>query len=105
MKKLWTANVTVEFEMAIYADTVEEARRLAKRHAPEELENIADGFDIDVSATPPPPDLNGCLPWGDFGSEGERTVAQLKKELGVEHPLEARMSQLANALRKQAGQL
>lgn len=101
-KKLWTADVCISFEMAIYAETEDEARKLARKHAPEELDNIGNDFDISVSDTPPPADLNDALPWGDFGSGHERTVGELKKELGVEHPLEARMSKLAEALKSRA---
>jgi len=101
-KKLWTANVTCDFEMAIYAETLDEALKIAKRHAPEELDNIGDVFDVVIMDMVPPPDLNYALPWGDFGSEPERTVRELKAELGVKHPLEARMADLANALKAKA---
>ncbi len=103
-KKLWTADVAISFEMAIWAETEDEARKLAKKHAPEELENIggAGDFDIGISDTPPGPDLNDALPWGDFGGEREKTVGALKKELGVEHPMEERMRKLSEAIRARA---
>lgn len=82
-KKLWTGSVSIDFEMAIWAETKEEALKLAKDNALDEFETLHDGFDVSVSDSPPGGDLDDAIPWGIFDGEKERTVAQLKSELGI----------------------
>ncbi len=100
MKKLWTGNVSIDFEMAIYAETEQEALRLAKKHAREELENL-DGLDITVAPGAPSSDLDDALPWGDFGSGHEQTVGELKEKLGVQSPKDTLLARAREAAAKE----
>lgn len=65
MKKLWTASVSVDFEMAIWAESKEEAMRIAKENATEEHDNLDPHWDIAVSDTSPPKYLDDSFPYGD----------------------------------------
>lgn len=103
-KKLWTGHVTVELEMAIFAETEAEALKLAKKHAWEEISNLDTGdAHITVSPYAPPSDLDDALPWGDFGGERERTVGELKAELGTGTEYDALMRRLRES--EKAGEL
>jgi hypothetical protein len=87
VKKLWTGKVSLDFEMAVYAESEEEALRAARKGAQEEIMNHY-AYDSLVTVSPyaPPSFLDGTLPWGDFEGEPERDVATLKAELGVDSP-------------------
>lgn len=94
-KKLWTGSVSIDFDMAIWAETKEEAFKLAKDHALDEFFTLSDSFAVSVSDSPPPADLDDAIPWGDFGGEKERTVAELKRELGIVDPMLERLRRLS----------
>lgn len=103
-KKLWTGSVMVDFEMAIYAETEEEALKIAKRSAWEELRNLDTGdASITVSHYAPPGYLDDALPWGEFGDDRERTVGEIKAELGVESPTDTLLKRAREAAAKQGG--
>lgn len=104
MKKLWTADVTINFEMPIYAESLEEALKIAKKNAREEFENHGE-FDVGIMDMAPSGEFNDSYPYGSpADDEGDLTVGELKKKLGVQHPLEARMAKLSEALKAKAGQ-
>ncbi len=102
MKKLWVGYVSIEFEMAIYAETKEEALKLAKKHTPEEVESLSGhDYSVHISDHAPSVALDDSLPWGDFGSEKERTVGDLKEELGMETGYDALMRQAREVAAKE----
>ncbi len=75
MKKLWTAHVSVNFEMAIVAESHEEAIAIAKQNASDEHNNLSPRWYIDVHHVPPPVELDDSIP---YGSDDDQTVAEIK---------------------------
>ncbi len=76
MKKLWTASVSVDFQMAIWAESEAEAMRVAKENATEEHDNLDPRWDICVSGMAPPRYLDDSYAYGD--DEQRLTVGEIK---------------------------
>jgi hypothetical protein len=89
-KKLWTVTVSTEFEMAVLAETQEEALRHAKKNSSDELTYCE--LDYHVSTQAPPADLDDTFPYGECSTD--RTVGDWKRELGVSHPMDQRLARL-----------
>jgi hypothetical protein len=96
MKTLFTVTCTLEFEMAVMAETEQEARRVARENLREESENysVQDwdlseklGNHIDTHG-------QGYIP---YGGDGDETVEQITKRLGLETPRERFEKQLARS--------
>ena len=71
--------VTVEFTMAVVAESEEEARRVAEANAHEDLHNLCGSLSMFtprqiVSSSDLPVDFQGVIPWG---TENDTTCEDL----------------------------
>ena len=74
-KKLYKVDVELSYEMAVLAESPEEARQIAEENYEEELRNVAyPGYEFSPRLMTSPKEFEGTLPYG--ADDDKKTVDQ-----------------------------